>query len=274
MIDLHCHSTYSDGNLAPSELVKKANSLNVKIMALTDHDNIDGVEEFRKYAIDHDITPINGIEFSARWKKYNLHILGLNIDISAQSIIDAINKNQQNRDLRANLIAEKLQASGINSAYQKAHAIAGHKFIGRPHFAQVLLNEGYVNDLQSAFDRYLGKGKSAYVDTMWEDLESIVTAIVKANGIAVIAHPYKYRLTRTKLHELIKAFKEFKGEGIEVVSGRMLKTQILELTGIAQRFELLASTGSDFHGKEKTEILPGMQEKLPETLKPVWHNFL
>lgn len=273
MIDLHCHSIYSDGYLTPTELVKKAQNLNVSMMALTDHDNIDGLEEFRNSAIEHNIRPINGIEFSTKWKKYDLHILGLNIDPKSPHILEAIARNCESRDLRAKYIAEKLEKiANVENAYEKAREIAGHGFIGRPHFARVLLHEGKVKEFQGAFTQYLGKGKKAYMPTNWESLEYIVNAIVQGGGQAVIAHPYKYRLTRTKLHELIKAFKEANGKGIEVVSGRMLKSEIIELAGIAQRFGLLASTGSDFHGVEVSEILPGKQALLPENVVPIWHE--
>ncbi len=273
MIDLHCHSYYSDGKLSPEELISRALQSNIQILALTDHDTVEGLNELHQAASSHPIKIINGIEFSTRWKKYDIHILGLNIDPNNPILKNLIKQQTESRINRAQLIAEKLKLCGINDAYEKACAIAGHGRIGRPHLAQVVINEGMAIDMQTAFKRYLARGKPAYVATPWISIPEAIEGIVAAKGEAIIAHPLKYKLTRTKLLELINEFKEAGGVGIEVVSGEMTSTQIKEMTGLCLRYQLLASTGSDFHGDALSRISLGRQAQLPLNCMPVWHQW-
>jgi len=151
--------------------------------------------------------------------------------------------------------------------------IAGHERVGRPHFAQVLINEGLVLDMKVAFKRFLGQGKPAFVPTLWASIDEVVLAIVHAGGQAVIAHPLKYSLTRSKLHELIQAFKEAGGLGIEVVSGEMTAVDIAQLVAICTRFDLLASSGSDFHSETGSRVGLGRQKPLPANCVPIWQQW-
>lgn len=272
MIDLHCHSTFSDGKLTPIELLQLAVKNNVKKLALTDHDTIDGLLHIQKSSIDYDINIINGIEFSAKWKKFDIHILGLNIDIDSNALKDGILLNKDLRRVRAQNISKLLSKLGIKDAYDKVYQIAGHKDIGRPHFAELLVKEGMVRDFQSAFKQYLGRGRKAYYPSQWLSLEEVVNVINLGKGQAVLAHPCKYQLTRLKLHELIKSFKEAGGMGIEVVSGQMMKHQIDELAGLSNRYGLMASTGSDFHS-HVSPVSIGKQAKLPENCQPIWQDW-
>ncbi|MBA2711036.1 MAG: PHP domain-containing protein [Tatlockia sp.] len=273
MIDLHCHSYFSDGILSPEDLIAKALQSNIQILALTDHDTVAGLEKFREAARHHPIQIINGIEFSTRWKKYDIHILGLNINPESNQITTLINQQTISRINRAQLISEKLKLCGIADAYEKACAIAGHNRVGRPHLAQVIIKEGLAVDMQTAFKRYLARGKPAYVATPWISIPEAVEGIAASGGQAVIAHPLKYKLTRTKLFELITEFKEAGGVGLEVVSGEMTTTQIKEMTGLCIRYELLSSTGSDFHGDTLSRISLGRQAQLPVNCMPVWHQW-
>lgn len=273
MIDLHTHSTYSDGLCTPEELCQQAVNAGVKILALTDHDTIAGLEPLHCAARNLDITIINGIELSARWKKLDIHVLGLNINPEDKSLISLIAQQKESRIQRAQGISERLSELGIHDTYQKACELAGRDSVGRPHFAQILVAEGHVKDLQAAFKRFLGRGRHAYVPTAWADIEIAADSIRKAGGSAVIAHPQKYNLTRTKLHELIKTFKIAGGIGIEVVSGEVTQAQIQELSGLCARFELLASTGSDYHGQPLSRIGLGRQQQLPLNCTPVWHQW-
>ena len=273
MIDLHCHSYFSDGELSPSALLKKALDAQVKLLALTDHDTIEGVQELHLAAKGCDIRVIDGIELTVRWKKYDIHVLGLNINATHPSLLDLISEQNKRRISRAQQIGERLFLDGIEDAYRKARDIAGHDRVGRPHYAKLLVAEGRVADMQTAFKRYLIQGRPAYVATAWIDIELAVAAINDAGGSAVIAHPLKYGLTRTKLHELIKAFKDAGGAGLEVVSGEMAVVQANELAGLCCRYNLLASTGSDYHGDAVSRIALGSQRALPVNCTPIWHQW-
>ena len=272
MIDLHCHSHFSDGAFSPDALLQKAVLAGVRVLALTDHDTIAGLLPLQEAARDADITIINGIELSTRWKKHDIHILGLNIDPNNSDLSALIAQQNESRIARARAIAACLTDSGVLDAYQKACDIAGHARVGRPHFAQVLVNEGRAVDMNAAFKRFLGRGCSAYVPTEWASIPDAVESIVQAGGQAVVAHPLKYKLTRSKLHALIELFKDAGGSGIEVVSGEMTVSQITELAGICLRFNLLASTGSDYHnGHSRTGL--GRQMLLPLNCTPIWHQW-
>ena len=273
MIDLHCHSHFSDGELSPDTLLKKALDARVRVLALTDHDTTAGIMPLREAAAGCDIAIIDGIELSSRWKKYDIHVIGLGIKPNDAQLLALIATQNTNRIARAHAIASRLQASGVNDAYQKACNIAGHERVGRPHFAKVLVCEGKVSDIKAAFKQYLGRGRSAYVPTPWLPIEESVAGIVRSGGQAVIAHPLKYDLTRTKLYELIRVFKEAGGVGIEVVSGQATAQEIQELSGICQRFDLLASTGSDYHGDTLSRMGLGRQQPLPNNCLPIWQEW-
>lgn len=273
MIDLHCHSYFSDGELAPEALLNKALHSNVEILALTDHDTTIGLPALRHAAVGHPIKIINGIELSVRWKKYDIHILGLMIEPEEQRLCELIIKQGESRAIRAQQIAACLAECGITDAYEKACKIAGHERISRPHFAQVLINEGKVADMKSAFKRFLGKGRPAYVPTAWASIEEAVGSIINAGGQAVIAHPLKYGLTRSKLHELIINFRVAGGVGLEVISGAITPTQANELAGLCIRFKLLASTGSDYHGDTFSYVGLGQQGALPVNCTPIWQQW-
>ncbi len=272
MIDLHCHSHFSDGAFSPDVLLEKALQAGVRVLALTDHDTTAGLLPLREAARDADITIINGIELSTRWKKHDIHILGLNIMPDNPHLCALISRQNERRIVRAQAISACLAESGVQDAYQKACDIAGHDRVGRPHFAQVLINEGRAVDMTSAFKRFLGRGHSAYVQTEWASIPEAVDSIVQAGGHAVVAHPLKYKLTRSKLHALIELFKEAGGCGIEVVSGEMTVSQRTELAGICLRFNLLASTGSDYHHDHSRTGL-GRQLLLPLNCTPIWHQW-
>lgn len=273
MIDLHCHSHFSDGTLSPESLLDRAVQAGIHLLALTDHDTVEGLAPLHAAAQHTVIKIINGIEVSVRWKKHDIHILGLNVNPQHPSLQALICHQNESRIERARQIGNCLSEVGVNNAYQKACDIAGHTRVARPHFAQVLVNEGKAQDVQSAFTRFLGRGRPAYVITPWLGVDAAVEGIIQSGGEAVLAHPLKYKLTRSKLHALIKDFKEAGGVGIEVVSGEMMISQIQEMAGICQRFDLLASSGSDFHHDE-SRIKLGRQLPLPIHCVPVWQNWV
>lgn len=273
MIDLHCHSYYSDGALSPAELLKKAVDAGLNILALTDHDTMAGLPALHKAALNSSVKIINGIELSVRWKKYDIHIIGLHVQEENKNLQEIIMQQNENRIQRAQLIAERLVSYGIHDAYRKACELAGHERVNRPHFAQVLINEGLVPDMKAAFKRFLGQRRPAYVATAWLSLEEAVEAIINAGGDAIIAHPLKYKLTRIKLHELITSFKIAGGVGMEVVSGETSLKETEELASLCDRYELLASTGSDYHGDTLSRTALGQQRPLPVNCVPIWHQW-
>ncbi|KTD41192.1 PHP domain-containing protein [Legionella parisiensis] len=272
MIDLHCHSNFSDGALSPTELIQKANNQEIRCLSLTDHDTVAGYTELLQAASSTSIKIINGIEFSVRWKKHELHILGYQIKHTSD-FLELIERQNQSRIARAQQMGEALASLGISDAYLKASEIAGHNRVGRPHFARLLVNEGKAHDLGAAFKRFLGRGKFAYVPTPWITIQEAVEGIIAADGQAVIAHPLKYGLTRSKLHELISEFKETGGVGIEVVSGEMTVTEVNEMAATCLRFHLLASSGSDYHSDIASRVNLGRQKKLPVNCTPIWHEW-
>jgi predicted metal-dependent phosphoesterase TrpH len=270
MIDLHCHSTFSDGALSPKELIQRAEQQKLKCLSLTDHDTIAGYPELQE--ISTSIKIIKGIELSVRWKKHELHILGYQITHTAD-LLSLIQRQNQSRIERAQQISIALGLIGVSDAYLKACKLAGHHRVGRPHFAQLLVNEGKARDLQTAFKWFLGRGKSAYVPTPWISMQEAVESLVMSGGRAVIAHPLKYGLTRTKLHELIKEFKEAGGIGLEVVSGEMMVNEINEMAATCLRFQLLASSGSDYHSDKVSRVKLGNQKPLPLNCMPIWYDW-
>lgn len=271
MIDLHCHSLFSDGALSPEELLAKARDKNLLCLSLTDHDTIAGYTELDNAAKGSSITIINGIELSTRWKKYDIHILGYHIKPTVE-LAQLIEYQNQVRTVRAQEIGHSLEKIGVEQAYEKACMLAGHTRIGRPHFAQVLVNEQKTKEVSTAFKQFLGRGKMAYVPTFWMSIADAVSGICQAGGQAVLAHPLKYGLTRSKLHALINEFKEAGGEGIEVVSGAMNSIDIHEMAGLSLRFNLLASSGSDFHSNSSPVSL-GCQPSLPANCTPIWDDW-
>lgn len=273
MIDLHCHSIFSDGTLSPEELIQRAQAQQLRCLSLTDHDTIAGYERLRQAASNTNITVIPGIELSVRWKKYDIHILGYQLQ-HTDELQQLIERQNNSRIVRAQQIGDALAALGVVDAYQKACALAGHLRVGRPHFAQLLVQEGKAQDMNAAFKRFLGRGRPAYIPTPWISIEEAVGGIVQAKGQAVIAHPLKYQLTRTKLHALIHEFKTAGGVGIEVVSGEVLPTQIQDVVGLCLRFDLLASSGSDYHGDTVSRVALGRQKQLPAQCTPIWHNWI
>lgn len=271
IIDLHSHTTLSDGSLTPHELVLRAIEKGVDALAVTDHDTIDAYMEL---PASHDsIKLIAGIEFSTQWENTGIHVLGLNIDLGSDAINTGAQFQSEARLSRARIIGEKLAKKGIEDAFTGARELAIGGYIGRPHFAQHLVNVGKVSSIQAAFKKYLGAGKVGDVKQGWANLPQIIQWIRDANGIAVLAHPLKYKLTNSKLKRLLDCFLQEGGQGIEVVSGRQLPYQTQYLAQLCKQKNLLASCGSDFHRPTKHWAELGAFPQLPGNVIPVWDRF-
>ena len=270
MIDLHSHSTASDGTLSPTELVQKAADAGITTLALTDHDSIAGIVEAKIAAAQHGIELIPGVELSVSWSKRTLHIVGLNINIEHADLNAALDKALAYRQWRAEEIARKLAEHGIENALAGAQKYAQTALISRTHFAHFLADNGYAKNTRKVFKKYLVRGKPGHVSSQWIALAQGIDLIHQAGGVAVLAHPARYKLSRTKLRGLFKEFKALGGDALEVVSGSHGKDENLSMAKHALDFELPVSVGSDYHGPEKPWIQLG---KLPEfyyRCQPVW----
>lgn len=268
--DLHSHSTASDGALSPTELVERAVAQNVDVLALTDHDGTEGITEAEHAAQKQDLTLIPGVEVSVSWRGQTIHIVGLNIDINAGPLQQGLKKLREYRVGRARRIAEKLERAGIPGALEGASAYASETMLGRMHFAKFLVEKGYARDTKDVFKRFLVRNKPGYVAADWTGLQDAVDWINGAGGQAVIAHPGRYRLTRSKLRRLITDFKDFGGAGLEVASGSQHPDEVTQMARLAVEFELLASCGSDFHSPEQHWTELGRISALPDPVTPIW----
>lgn len=271
--DLHCHSIASDGELSPTDLVRYAALQGVEVLALTDHDVTDGLAEAAAEAKLAGIEFIAGVEISVTWQKNLIHIVGLNFDPANEALQQGLAELRQMREGRGVEMAQKLAKAGIEDALAGAQAYSNGKILSRTHFAQFLYKTGQVKSFQGAFDRYLGTGKPAYVACEWCSLEAAVGWITGAGGVAVIAHPARYKLSATKLRALIEDFKALGGLGFEVISGCQGVNENHNMADYARRHGLQASVGSDYHGPSQTWLGMGRAGSLPRDLTPVWHNW-
>lgn len=272
MIDLHCHSRCSDGDLLPAELIDFAHNQGVTMIALTDHDTIAGLGQARAQAKKYNMTFINGVELSVQWRKHCLHILGLNIQ-QTDSLKGLLDRQREQRELRAKRICDNLLKAGISDLYNESKNIANGAIITRPHIAKALVAKGIVKDIAMAFKRFLTRGKAGYVSTEWCLLSNALKEIKKASGVAVLAHPLRYKLTMTKLKELIEVFKDAGGDALEVISGLSTQSEIEKLAVLCKKYDLLASKGSDFHSQAYQRSVMGKLPLLPDNCVGVWQHF-
>lgn len=271
--DLHAHTTCSDGALSPKALVELAAEMGVTHLAVTDHDTVAGVAEAKANAETHSIQLISGVEVSSTWSNMDIHIVGLAVDETDQLLIERLATQSERRVERAEFICRKLEKILQQPLYQRLLERTGGKPPGRPDIAQLLIDLGVCRTMNEAFRKYLGQGKSAYVKTDWPEIETAVQWIKEANGIPVLAHPSRYKLTRTKLSRLIACFKNAGGEALEVTTSGQDPTKTKQLANFAEEFGLLASTGSDFHSPEMPWVKLGKHPALPKACTPVWSRF-
>ncbi len=272
-IDLHCHSTISDGLLSPEELVAHAAKSGVKVLALTDHDDVSGLKAAREAAPRHGIQFVNGVEISVTWKRRTLHIVGLKIDSENIALRNALDKVRTGRDERAQEMAAGLAKVGIAGAYEGAKAIANQSILTRSHFAQFLVQNGHVKDVKSVFKKYLVKGKPGFVDHQWMSLEEAVGLIRASGGSAVVAHPGRYDLGTINMLLLMHEFRSYGGAAIEVVTGSHTPPQYQQFAKMAHRFSLKSSIGSDYHGPGLSYMAMGCVPELPASCVPVWDDW-
>ncbi|MDD3267072.1 MAG: PHP domain-containing protein [Burkholderiales bacterium] len=263
-VDLHSHTTNSDGSLSVTELLTKAKENGGKYLALTDHDTVNGIKEAREVAKTLDLQLIAGVEISVTWNRGDLvHIVGLNVDENNQTLVEELNKLRASRIERGRKIAANLAKVGIHGAFEGAMSYCKNpEALSRTHFNQWLVDNDYAK-ASNAFSKYLAPGKPGYAAQTWTSLENAVTWIKNSGGIAVIAHPARYNFTRTKLIRLIEEFKGFGGRGLEVVSSSHSQLDEIEMAKLCQQFGLLASVGSDFHKSETYRKIYVGTNKMP-----------
>lgn len=274
--DLHTHTKCSDGSLPVTELIDLAIERGITHLAITDHDTVKAHLQLaanNKSYKDNEINIIKGIELSSQWNNMGIHIVGLNIDVNSTAIETAVAHQTQLRLQRVKTIAKKLTQRGFPDITQGATKLAGDSQIGRPHIAQYMVEEGMVSNVGQAFNKYLGAGKVGDVSNIWPDLEKVVEWINSAGGIAVLAHPSRYKMTRTKRRRLMADFADAGGQAIEVCAGNQVPGVAEEMAALCSEFDFHASVGSDFHNPNYKWVKLGQYPKLPISCRPVWELF-
>ena len=272
--DLHNHSTRSDGLLSPTQLIELASRLGVDAIALTDHDTVDGVEEAAAAGRALGVGFVPGVEISVSWGEHTLHIVGLQVDPSSAQLREGLESIRSGRLGRAKEMDALLAKLGIAGTFDGALALAGdEKLLSRTHFGRHLVERGAVKDTQQAFDKYLAKGKPAFVAHRWASLADAVRWIVSSGGVAVMAHPGRYDLKPMMRHELLKEFRALGGEGIEVVTGSHRPEEYALWQREALELGFLASRGADYHGPGESPAEPGTLPQLHASLTPVWSKW-
>jgi len=273
-VDLHCHSTVSDGVLAPAALAARAKANGVDIWALTDHDEVDGIAEARAAAAAIGLAYVAGVEVSVTWAGTTVHIVGLQIDETNPALAKGLANTRNGRLERAHEIAAELAAVGVPGAFEGALKFAGNPdLLSRTHFARYIIQLGICSSVTEVFKKYLIEGKPGYVPHRWATLQNAVTWIREAGGIAVVAHPGRYKFSDLAFDEFIQEFKRLGGTAMEVTTGSHSVDQYDYYAGVASRYGLLASRGSDFHSPNESRADLGALPPLPAGLTPVWHDW-
>ncbi|MDZ7591821.1 MAG: 3',5'-nucleoside bisphosphate phosphatase [Rubrivivax sp.] len=269
--DLHSHSNVSDGTLSPEALAQRAHAQGVELWSLTDHDELAGQQRARDAALALGMDYLTGTEISVSFIGETVHIVGLGFDAEDLALRAGLAATRGGRRGRARQMAAGLAQVGIDGAFEGAlRYVANPDLISRTHFARFLVDSGVCPDTHSVFRRYLTPGHPGYVPHQWAGLGQAVRWITAAGGVAVIAHPARYRFTPTEEYALITEFIAHGGQGMEVVTGSHSTAEQLRYTETALEFDLLASRGSDFHSPEESRTELGALPDLPGRLKPVW----
>ena len=269
--DLHCHSTISDGTLTPEQVAERAQGRGVQLWALTDHDEVAGQQRAAARARALGMDYLAGVEISITFADTTVHIVGLGVDPENAALVEGLRATREGRDERGREMAAQLEAVGIHGAYEGALRYAGNPaLLARPHFARYLVERGVCHEVSEVFRKYLTEGKPGYVPHRWASLADAVHWIRGAGGVAVIAHPGRYRFTANEEYALFTDFKAHGGQGVEVVTGSHTTAEYQEYADMAREFDLAASTGSDFHSPDESHADLGSLPPLPAGLTPIW----
>ena len=273
-LDLHSHSTFSDGTLTPDSLVARAAQRGVTMLALTDHDDTGGLTTARAAAQQHGLKLIDGVEISVTWQGQTIHVVGLGIDPSDAALQAGLAATRGGRVDRAGKIMAALEALGITGSRDGAQRYASNpQLIGRTHFARFLVEQGVVTDIKTAFKRFLGDGQACHVPHQWATLGAAVRWINGSGGAAVLAHPGRYPLDTAQMRALLAEFRDLGGAAIEVVSSSHRPHHYAAFAAHARQFGLAVSAGSDFHSPQESYHDLGSLPALPHGCVPVWEKF-
>ena len=269
--DLHCHSVVSDGTLTPEALAERASANGVELWALTDHDEIGGQHRAAAAARAQGMKYLTGTEISITFANQTVHILGLGFDPDDVRLQQGLQQTRGGRTQRAREMSDSLAAAGIQGAFDGAlKFVSNPELMSRTHFARFLVEAGVCRDTNEVFRKYLTEGKPGFVPHRWATLRNAVNWITEAGGIAVIAHPARYKFTPNEEYALFSEFKAHGGLGVEVVTGSHSAAEAQTYAGMAREFGLVASRGSDFHSPEESHMDLGALPALPARLTPVW----
>ncbi|MGB7755369.1 MAG: PHP domain-containing protein [Salinisphaera sp.] len=271
MIDLHTHSTASDGQLSPSALVERAASRGVQRLALTDHDTTAGITEARRAAAAYGIELLAGAEISVSWERRTLHVVGLGLDIEQPTLLAGLGRQQAERETRAVSISERLSRIGLEDGLARARSRADGGQITRSHFADLLVADSLARNRQDAFKRYLRPGRPGYRRTVWAGLAEVLDWIHAAGGSAVLAHPFGYGFSGAWRRRMVAAFADAGGDAIEICTGVSSVEQESQSARDARRHTLAGSIGSDFHSPEQFWLDVGRVRALPPNVPPAKH---
>lgn len=256
-IDLHVHTTASDGTCTPSEVMKIGERIGLKAIAITDHDTLKGLDEVGKTSKKSPIEVVSGIEISSEWEGTEIHLLAYLLDNISDDLRDTIKKLKLSRESRNEGIAYLLNRDGVQVSIEKLRSESRTRIIGRPYFARLLIDKGLAKEIPEAFQKYLTPGKPYFVKRVFPDVKSCLSALRNSGGVPVLAHPIKYNFSNEKLLDCISELKNNGLCGIECMYSGYSKEQVEYLTEIAKKFNLCRTGGSDFHGKNKPDIRLG-----------------
>ena len=269
--DLHCHSVVSDGTLTPEALASRAKANGVELWALTDHDEVGGLQRAAAAAASVDLPFLTGVEISITFASQTVHIVGLGFDAHNTALTEGLRATRGGRGERAQEMSAQLARVGIHGAYEGALRYVGNpELISRTHFARFLVESGVCGDTSEVFRRYLTEGKPGFVPHRWATLKNAVQWITDAGGVAIIAHPARYNFTANEEFALFSEFKAHGGRGVEVVTGSHSASEYVKYADMAHEFGLAASRGSDFHSPNESHVDLGALPWLPGQLTPVW----
>ena len=269
--DLHCHSVVSDGTLTPEVLAARAKANGVQLWALTDHDEVAGQQRAATAAKALGLPYLTGTEISITFAGQTVHIVGLGFDADDAVLQQGLRKTRGGREQRAMEMADSLAKAGIPGTFEGALKFVGNpELISRTHFARFLVESGVCRETSEVFRKYLTEGKPGYVEHRWATLQEAVTWITEAKGIAVIAHPGRYKFTANEEYALFTDFKSHGGRAVEVVTGSHSRQEAVKYAETAKEFGLAASRGSDFHSPDESHTDLGTLPFLPGDLTPVW----
>jgi 3',5'-nucleoside bisphosphate phosphatase len=269
--DLHCHSVVSDGTLTPEDLAQRAAANKVELWALTDHDEVGGQQRAAAAAQANGMKYLTGTEISVTFAGETVHIVGLGFDAEDPRLRDGLRSTRGGRGARAHEMSQQLAAVGIHGAYEGALKYVGNpELISRTHFARFLVETGVCKDTSEVFRQYLTEGHPGFVPHKWATLRDAIRWITEAGGVAVVAHPARYRFTANEEYALFTEFKAHGGAGVEVVTGSHTAAEAVRYAETAREFGLAASRGSDFHSPTESRTDLGQLPFLPAELTPVW----